>query len=46
VLADKLICPVVVLTNTSPAVELKVPALDPAGNVGIGLVPFEQYGPA
>ena len=37
VLADKLTCPVLVLTNTNPAVELNVPALPPPLNVGEGL---------
>jgi hypothetical protein len=45
--AERLICPVVVLTNTNPAgVAENVPALDPAGNVGEGFVPLWQKGPA
>ena len=44
VLADKLTCPVAVLTNTSPAVDEKVPATPPPLNVGLGLAELEQYG--
>ena len=36
VLADKLTCPVEVLTKTKPAVEEKVPATPPPLNVGEG----------
>jgi len=46
VLADKSICPVVVLTNTKPAgTALNTPALAPDANVGNGSLPFSQYGP-
>ena len=40
VLADKLTCPVEVLTKTNPAVELNVPATPPPLNVGEGLAAF------
>ena len=36
VLADRLTCPVAVLTKTSPAVEENVPATPPPLNVGEG----------
>ena len=38
VLADKFTCPVAVLTKTNPAVDVNVPALAPAANVGEGFV--------
>ena len=44
VLADKLIWPVAVLTNTSPAVDENVPATPPPLNVGLGFAAFWQYG--
>jgi hypothetical protein len=47
VLAARLICPVLVLTNTSPAgEEVNSPPLAPGPNVGVGLAALEQYGPA
>ena len=47
VLAARFTSPVEVFANTSPAGdELKVPALEPTGKVGVGLVPVWQYGPA
>jgi hypothetical protein len=42
VLAERSTCPVDVLMNTNPAVELKVPALAPTGNVGEGSASSEQ----
>ena len=42
VLAGMLICPVLALTNTSPAVDVKVPAVAPVANVGEGLAAFLQ----
>jgi hypothetical protein len=44
VLADKLICPVAVLTKTRPAVDENVPATPPPLNVGLGFAAFWQYG--
>jgi hypothetical protein len=44
VLDAKFICPVLVLTNTSPAVDENVPATPPPLNVGDGLDAFLQYG--
>jgi hypothetical protein len=42
-LAETSICPVAVLTKTKPAgAALKVPALAPAGNVGVGSAPLVQ----
>jgi hypothetical protein len=46
VLAARLICPVEVLTNTSPEPALNVPADPPLTKVGDGLVAFWQYGDA
>ena len=46
VLADRSTCPVAVLTNTSPAVELNVPATPPPLYVGNGSAPLLQYGVA
>ena len=40
VLADKLICPVAVLTNTRPTVDENVPATPPPLNVGLGFAAF------
>ena len=42
ILPTRFTSPVAVLTNTNPAVELNVPALDPGGNVGKGLIAFWQ----
>ena len=42
VLADKLICPVAVLTNTRPAVDENVPATPPPLKVGLGFAAFWQ----
>jgi hypothetical protein len=44
VLADKLIWPVAVLTNTSPAVDENVPATPPPLNVGLGFAAVWQNG--
>jgi len=44
VLAEIFICPVLVLTNTSPAVEENVPAVPPPLNDGLGFEAFGQYG--
>ena len=42
VLVDTFTCPVLVLTNTKPAVEEKLPATPPPLKVGLGLLAFEQ----
>ena len=42
VLPERFTCPVVVLTNTSPAVDEKVPATPPPLHVGDGFAAFEQ----
>ena len=44
VLADKSTCPVAALINTILAGAENVPATPPPLNVGVGSVPFEQYG--
>jgi hypothetical protein len=44
VLADRLTCPVAVLTNTNPAVDENVPATPPPLKVGEGFATLLQNG--